>query len=205
MTGSNLHMVFGIGKPFSLYRTFTWSNCRNFSSEPYCDIGEKKCQDRIVTLWQDNAILGRSYIPFKVFFCPRRTLQCTVGQTIDQNYANNQRIEFFWRKKLRQFNIAFKSIFNSFLFIQNVDLQHQNDKKLHAVQQCWGSRSVHTMCLSPCQATTLHYSVTSALHISHLNKGCTSVLRTCLKCIFLYFESFDFIRSYEIVRSQKGR
>ena len=36
--GSNIHMVFGIGKPFSLYRTFTWSNCRNFSSEPYCAV-----------------------------------------------------------------------------------------------------------------------------------------------------------------------
>ena len=33
-------------------------------------LGEKKCQDWVVTLWQDNAILGRSYIPFKVFCVP---------------------------------------------------------------------------------------------------------------------------------------
>ena len=64
-------------------------------------LGEKKCQDWVVTLWRDNAILGRSYIPFKVFLCLRRTLQCTVARPIDKDYAKNQKREetFFEKKK----------------------------------------------------------------------------------------------------------
>ena len=62
-----------------------------------------------------------------------------------------------------------------------------------------GGLEVYILCAS--LLVKLLLFVTSALHISHSNKGCTSVLCTCLKCIFLYLESFDFIRSYKIVTS----
>ena len=60
--GSNIHVVFGIGKPFSCYRTFTWLDCRIFFSEPYCDVQSGSEKGLPKKRWSNTSTLNCTFL-----------------------------------------------------------------------------------------------------------------------------------------------